>query len=180
VIVPTLRVGMHCKTLCVQVDAERQSMRFHAERGNDQRRQPESSVSIAFDFALLHQWSKRHKTRLGCRPNVDDAQWVEGHGSRESAVRTWMSVRRGPTERRRSAGIRRSRTQPGAKRFWLLFHGPTFRLFTKVTRCKSGTVIRATKNNEYTPDLNASTPTKKTPTKNGQPKSPKMPCVLFL
>jgi hypothetical protein len=35
--VPTLRVGMHGRTLCVQVDAERQSMRYHAERGNDQR-----------------------------------------------------------------------------------------------------------------------------------------------
>gem|GEM_PF-4579128 len=32
----TLCVGMHCKTLCVQVDAERQSMHYHAERGNDQ------------------------------------------------------------------------------------------------------------------------------------------------
>jgi hypothetical protein len=28
---------MHGKTLCVKVDAERQSMRYHAERGNDQR-----------------------------------------------------------------------------------------------------------------------------------------------
>jgi hypothetical protein len=36
VIISTLRVGMHGKTLCVQVDAERQSMRYHAERGNDQ------------------------------------------------------------------------------------------------------------------------------------------------
>ncbi|WP_296313944.1 hypothetical protein, partial [Pseudomonas sp.] len=40
-----------------------------------------------------------------CRPNADDAQWVEPHGCGESAVRTWMSVRRGPTERRRSEGI---------------------------------------------------------------------------
>jgi hypothetical protein len=56
----------------------------------------------------------------------------------------------------------------------------TFVAFTKVTRCKSGTVIRATKNKGYTPDLNASTPTKKNAQKNGQPKLPKMPCVLFL
>jgi hypothetical protein len=27
---------MQGKTLCVQVDAERQSLRYHAERGNDQ------------------------------------------------------------------------------------------------------------------------------------------------
>jgi hypothetical protein len=47
---------------------------------------------------------RHHQSRLGCRPNADDAQWVERHGCRESAVRTWMSVRRGPTERRRSEG----------------------------------------------------------------------------
>ena len=27
---------MHGRTLCVQADAERQSLRYHAERGNDQ------------------------------------------------------------------------------------------------------------------------------------------------
>jgi hypothetical protein len=36
VIVPTLRVVMPARTLRVQVDAERQSLRYHAERGNDQ------------------------------------------------------------------------------------------------------------------------------------------------
>ncbi|MEX6665639.1 hypothetical protein, partial [Pseudomonas sp. W2-17] len=30
--------------------------------------------------------------------------WAEPHGCGESAVRTWMSVRRGPTERDRSEG----------------------------------------------------------------------------
>jgi hypothetical protein len=88
--------------------------------------QPDISVSVpapapapapAVGVALLHQWLKHHKTRLGCRPNADDAQWVERHGCRESAVRTWMSVRRGPTERRRSAGTRRSRAQPRAGPF---------------------------------------------------------------
>jgi hypothetical protein len=78
---------------------------------------------LAFGFCLLisiHRRFKHRETRLGCRPNADDAQWAERHGCRESAVRTWMSVRRGPTERRRSEGTRRSRAKPGAKRFWLL------------------------------------------------------------
>jgi hypothetical protein len=37
VIVPTLRVGMLARTLRVDVDAERQSLLYHAERGNDQQ-----------------------------------------------------------------------------------------------------------------------------------------------
>ena len=53
---------------------------------------------------FMHITHPRHLSRLGCRPNVDDAEWVERHGCRESAVRTWMSVRRGPTERSRSEG----------------------------------------------------------------------------
>ena len=51
---------------------------------------------------------KKHshrRTRLGCRLNAGLAEWAERHGCRESAVRTWMSVRRGPTERDRSEGI---------------------------------------------------------------------------
>jgi hypothetical protein len=35
-IVPTLRVGMPSRTLCVQNDAERHALRYHAERGNYQ------------------------------------------------------------------------------------------------------------------------------------------------
>jgi hypothetical protein len=65
----------------------------------------------AFDLPALllilifvHITRRRHLSRLGCRPNADDAQWAEPHGCGESAVRTWMSVRRGPTERRRSEG----------------------------------------------------------------------------
>ena len=71
-------------------------------------------------FIFVHKKSKHRKTRLGCRLNAGLAQWAEPHGCGESAVRTWMSVRRGPTERDRSEGTRRSRAQPGAKRFWLL------------------------------------------------------------
>ena len=59
--------------------------------------------------------SRRPHTRLGCWPSADDAQWAEPHGCGESAVRTWMSVRRGPTECRRSEGTRRSRAKPGAQ-----------------------------------------------------------------
>jgi hypothetical protein len=35
-IVPTLCTGMLARTLRVYVDAERQSLRYHAERGSDQ------------------------------------------------------------------------------------------------------------------------------------------------
>jgi hypothetical protein len=38
-IVPTLCVGMPVRTLRVHFDAERQSLRYHAERGNDQERE---------------------------------------------------------------------------------------------------------------------------------------------
>ena len=53
----------------------------------------------------LHtQMFSHRQSRLGCRPNAGFAQWAEPHGCGESAVRTWMSVRRGPTERDRSEG----------------------------------------------------------------------------
>ena len=91
---------------------------------------------------------KHRQSRLGCRLNAGFAQWAEPHGCGESAVRTWMSVRRGPTERDRSEGTRRSRAQPGAGPFWLLF-----RLLEKVTRRKGGTIIPAHTNNGYTPNL---------------------------
>jgi hypothetical protein len=67
---------------------------------------------------------KHRETRLGGRLNAGLAQWAEPHGCGESAVRTWMSVRRRPTEWDRSEGTRRRRAQPGAKRFWLLLAGP--------------------------------------------------------
>ena len=35
-IVPTLRVGMPARTLRVHIDAERRTLHYHAERGNDQ------------------------------------------------------------------------------------------------------------------------------------------------
>jgi hypothetical protein len=55
-------------------------------------------------FIFTHKRFSRCKTRLGCRLNAGLAQWAEPHGCGESAVRTWMSVRRGPTERDRSEG----------------------------------------------------------------------------
>ena len=61
-----------------------------------------------------HIKHRRRQTRLGCRLNAGLAQWVEPHGCGESAVRAWMPVRRGPTERDRSEGTRRRRAKPGA------------------------------------------------------------------
>jgi hypothetical protein len=60
----------------------------------------------ALDSLLIFIRNKprHHKTRLGCRLHAGLAQWAERHGCRESAVGTWMSVRRGPTERDRSEG----------------------------------------------------------------------------
>ena len=57
---------------------------------------------------FMHSQPRRQQSRLGCRPNADDAEWAEPHGCGESAARTWMSVRRGPTERRRSEGTLRN------------------------------------------------------------------------
>jgi hypothetical protein len=67
---------------------------------------------------------RRHKSRLGCRLNAGDVEWAERHGCRESAARTWMSVRRGPTERRRSEGTStksRPNREPGHLVTWCLF-----------------------------------------------------------
>ncbi len=52
----------------------------------------------------IHKRLRHRRTRLGCRLNAGLAQWAEPHGCGESVVRTWMSVRRGPTERDRSEG----------------------------------------------------------------------------
>ena len=53
---------------------------------------------------FIRSKSSHHKSRLGCRLNAGLVQWAEPHGCGESAVRTGMSVRRGPTERDRSEG----------------------------------------------------------------------------
>jgi len=78
-----------------------------------------NSAQRASLLIFIPQQARHHKTRLGCRLNAGGAEWAERHGCRESAARTWMSVQRGPTERRRSEGTRRSRAQPGADP-WLL------------------------------------------------------------
>jgi len=108
-------------------DAERPGRYSHAERGNDQSRSVPSDVFPAkagptkstrclvgpasagklLILIFMHSQPRRQQSRLGCRPNADDAEWAEPHGCGESAVRTWMSVRRGPTERRRSEGTPR-------------------------------------------------------------------------
>jgi hypothetical protein len=72
-------------------------------------------LQLPLPLILKRKKSRHRQSRLGCRPNADDAQWAEPQGCGESAVRTWMSVRRGPTERRRSEGTRRRRAKPGAQ-----------------------------------------------------------------
>ncbi len=115
--------------LCQALRIHRFCCRFPADRGQarsykvgcegDTRTKKARSASSSPSCSYTRQ-SRHHKSRLGCRPNADDAQWVERQGCRESAVRAWMPVRRGPTERRRSAGTRGTRAQPGAGHFWLL------------------------------------------------------------
>ncbi len=78
------------------------------------RRTGLSREALELLLIFKHKKSSRRQSRLGCRLNAGLAQWAEPHGCGESAVRTWMSVRRGPTERGRSEGTRRSRAQPGA------------------------------------------------------------------
>ncbi len=84
------------------------------------RRQPDifapaPAPAPALLLLFLPRQSRHHKARLGCRLNAGGVEWVERHGCRESAVRAWMPVRRGPTERRRSEGTRRSRAKPGVR-----------------------------------------------------------------
>jgi hypothetical protein len=88
---------------------------------------------------LIPRTSRHHKTRLGCRLNAGDAEWAERHGCRESAARTWMSVRRGPTERRRSEGTstqsRPNQEQGAFGYFWRLFKSDSPR-GEKVNPCR--------------------------------------------
>jgi hypothetical protein len=110
-------------------DAERHRMHTHAERGDDQasttvlratgpassRLKPvplkatrtlvgPASAGKLLLLIFIQKESRRHQSRLGCRLNGGLVEWAEPHGCGESAVRTWMSVRRGPTERGRSEG----------------------------------------------------------------------------
>jgi hypothetical protein len=65
----TLRVGVPVRTLSVQVDAERQSLRYHAERGNDQTAASCSWLSLSLLIFIPRQ-SRYHKPRLGRRLNA--------------------------------------------------------------------------------------------------------------
>ena len=70
----------------------------------------------------------------------------------------WLLIfgrgRPGTTNRDLGAGTRRRRAQPGGKRFLV-----TFVAFTKVTRCKSGTLSSRYRRNGYTPNPQPPTPT---------------------
>jgi len=96
--------------------------RLPQELGQD--RQLCSLLILILILLLSARYPRRHRSRLGCRPNAGVAQWAERHGCRESAARTWMSVRRGPTERRRSEGTStksRPNREPGHLVTWCLF-----------------------------------------------------------
>ena len=119
-----------------------------------QRARPRADRS-ASDLLLIFIRKRlgHRQSRLGCRLSAGFAEWVERHGCRESAVRTWMSVRRGPTERDRSEG---TPTEEGPSQeqglFGYFFLGRPSGLLEKVTRRKGGTIISAIINNGYVPN----------------------------
>ena len=49
------------------------------------------AVAVDLDLDLRTQWSRHHKSRLGCRLNAGVAQWAERHGCRESRIGPWMA-----------------------------------------------------------------------------------------
>ena len=65
------------------------------------------AVDLPLILIFIRRKSRHRQSRLGCRLNAGFAEWAEPHGCGESAVRTWMSVRRGPTEQDRSEGTPR-------------------------------------------------------------------------
>jgi hypothetical protein len=65
------------------------------------------AVDLLLILIFICKRLSHRQTRLGCRLNGGLVEWAEPHGCGESAVRTWMSVRRGPTERDRSEGTPR-------------------------------------------------------------------------
>jgi hypothetical protein len=96
--------------------------RLPQELGQD--RQLCSLLILILILLLSARYPRRHRSRLGCRLNAGDVEWAERHGCRESAARTWMSIRRGPTERRRSEGIptkEEPNHEPGHLVTWCLF-----------------------------------------------------------
>jgi hypothetical protein len=122
-------------------DAERQRMHSHAERGDDRMsafgrtssRLKPVLLSVSALLIFLRKRLSHRQSRLWCRLNAGLAQWAEPQGCGESAVRTWMSVRRGPTEQDRSEGIP-TKEEPNREQAPLVTWGwCDFRLF-QVTR----------------------------------------------
>src|ERR1700712_147678 len=139
------------------MDAERPPRHTHAERGHDEismhALKAVCTPAFAFAFAFLTRQSRHHKSRLGCRLNAGGAQWVERHGCRESAVRTWMSVRRGPTERRLREGTP-TKEEPNQEQRPLVTWGFSKSLAEGETLLPSGrTKNRANSQCRYTPPL---------------------------
>jgi hypothetical protein len=118
-----------------------------APTASGQNQNQSSKLLLLSLLIFIPRTSRHRKTRLGCRLNAGGAEWAERHGCRESAVRTGMSVRRGPTERRRSEGTS-TKSRPNQEQMVLVTFPER-----KVTRCKSGTIIRAAAHNGYTPHL---------------------------
>ncbi|SEQ14139.1 hypothetical protein SAMN03159444_01160 [Pseudomonas sp. NFACC02] len=97
-IVPTLRVGMPARTLCVHLDAERQPLRYHAERGNNQGTTGACAAPTATRlFApLRHFPDERHLPVVNLTPfkrSVDHcARGAPGHEAPVFSGLSWRAV----------------------------------------------------------------------------------------
>ena len=122
--------------------ASAQTGPFPAEAGPTKKHRVRSvgpaSAGKLLILISVHKKPSHRQSRLGCRLNAGLAQWAEPHGCGESAVRTWMSVRSGPTERDRSEGTPRHEG-PNQEQAPLVTWGwCDFRLFQVTRRRRNG------------------------------------------
>jgi hypothetical protein len=121
-IVPTLRVGIPSRTLCVQNDAQRHALRYHAERGNDragrryhrrhqlrlwQAERRRRSVGTPPTGIHAAQPTPRH-LRSACTQVALGVVWTVAYLEAKSKANVALEVFRDPCGRRR-----RSRRQRG-------------------------------------------------------------------
>ncbi len=105
-------------------------------------------VALALDLLLILILSapSNHAGR-----NSTGIWGVNRQGCRFSRPAPWMARGGGPPNHWRITGTPSLGEVPsgGARAFWLLLAGPAFRLFSKVTRCKSGTNSSHYRRNGY-------------------------------
>ena len=135
---------------------------------------PAVAVAVAFDLGTRPH--RRRQSRLGCRPSAGAAQWVERQDAARAPLGQGCPFGACPRSVAGVRELRRSRSPTRSRAFLV-----TFVAFTKVTRCKSGTDLKDTRSDGYTPNpspnpnpllpypntSSATTPNKNAPTKAG-------------